>query len=228
MKKIFLPILLIILLPMSYSCGTLKSLGYNLTQADAASAIKQMLDLGTRDNLAGAFSKETILSTFLPESVSKTLNTINQLGLTSEVDRFTTTLSSAAQKSATAAAPIFVNSINNLTFTDAIRIVKNGGTSATDYLRTSAGDNLRQSIKPVMQAAINEYKLNEQWNNLIKPVKALAGNKLNLDLATLMAGAVSEAMFRKIAEKEVQVRSDASARTTSLLQNVFSRNWNEQ
>lgn len=228
MKKIFLPALLILLLPISYSCGALKSLGYKLTEADAASAIRQMLDLGTRENMAGAFSKETILSTLFPESVSKTLNTINTLGLTSEVDRFTTTLSTAAQKSATAAAPIFVNSINNLTFTDAIRIIKNGGTSATDYLRSSAGSNLRQSIKPVMKAALDEYKINEQWNNIIKPVKALAGNKLNLDLATLMAGAVSEAMFRKIAEKETQVRSNASARTTSLLQNVFSRNWNEQ
>ncbi|WP_147205465.1 DUF4197 domain-containing protein [Segetibacter aerophilus] len=228
MKKTLLPFLLILLMPLSYSCGTLSSLGYKLNEADAASAIRQMLDLGTRENLSSAFSKETILSTLFPESVSKTLNTINTLGLTSEVDRFTTTLSTAAQKSATAAAPIFVNSINNLTFTDAIRIIKNGGTSATDYLRSSAGSNLRQSIKPVMQAALDEYKINEQWNDIIKPVRALAGNKLNLDLATLMAGAVSEAMFRKIAEKEVQVRSDASARSTTLLQNVFSKNWNQQ
>ena len=228
MKKILLPVLLVILIPLSYSCGTLKSLGYKLTEADAASAIRQMLDLGTRENLASSFTKENILSSIFPESVSKTLNTINTLGLTSEVDRFTTTLSTAAQKSATAAAPIFVNSINNLTFTDAIRIIKNGGTSATDYLRSSAGANLREAIKPVMQAALDEYKITEQWNNIIKPVKGLAGNKLNLDLNTLMAGAVSEAMFRKIAEKEVQVRSDASARTTSLLQNVFSKNWNEQ
>ena len=203
MKKLVLPILLILLLPLSYSCGTLKSMGYNLTETDASAAIRQMLDLGTRNNMAGAFTKETILSTMFPESISKTLNTINQLGLTSEVDRFTTTLSNAAQKSVMAATPIFVNSINNLTFTDAIRIIKNGGTSATDYLRTSAGNNLRQSIKPVMQSALDEYKINEQWNTMIKPVKALAGNKLNLDLATLMAGAVSEAMFRKIAEKEV-------------------------
>lgn len=228
MKKLLLPILFIILLPLSYSCGTLRSMGYKLTETDAAAALRQMLDLGTRENMAGAFTKETILSTLFTESISKTLNTINQLGLTTEVDRFTTTLSTAAQKSATAAVPVFVNSINNLTFTDAIKIIKNGGTSATDFLRSSAGNNLRQSIKPVMQAALDEYKLNEQWNNIIKPVKALAGNKLNFDLATLMAGAVSEAMFRKISEKEIQVRSDASARTTALLQNVFSKNWNQQ
>jgi hypothetical protein len=41
-----------------------------------------------------------------------------------------------------------------------------------------------------------------------------------------MAGAVSEAMFRKIAEKEALIRSQESARSTQLLQKVFSRKWN--
>lgn len=223
MKKNLLPILLIILLPLSYSCSTLRSV---LTQNDAAAAIRQLLSIGARDNnVAGAFSKETILTTLFPEPARKVLNTLNTLGLTGEIDRFTTTLSTAAEKTATASIPIFENSISNMKFSDAIRIVKNGGTAATDYLRVSAGDTLRRSIRPVMQATLNEYKLNEQWNNIIKPARALAGNKLNLDLPTLMAGAVSEAMFRKIAEKEVQVRQNASARTTSLLQRVFSGNY---
>lgn len=222
MKKKFLPLLFIILLPVAYSCSTLK---YALTENDAATAIRQLLSIGAKENsLAGAFSKETILSTLFPEPVHKVLNTLNTLGLTSEIDRFTTTLSTAAEKTATASVPIFVNSINNMKFTDAIRIIKNGGTAATDYLRVSAGDTLRTSVRPIMQTTLDEYKLNEQWNDLIKPVKTITGNKLNLDLATLMAGTVSEAMFRKISEKEVQVRKDASARTTRLLQKVFSAN----
>lgn len=223
MKKKFLPILFIILLPVAYSCSTLK---YVLTENDAAAAIRQLLSIGAKDNnLAGAFSKETILATLFPEPVSKVLNTLNTLGLTSEIDRFTTTLSTAAEKTATASVPIFVNSIDKMNFTDAIRIIKNGGTAATDYLRVSAGDTLRNSVRPIMQTTLDEYKLNEQWNDIIKPVKAITGNKLNLDLATLMAGTVSEAMFRKIAAKEVQVRKDASARTTRLLQKVFSANY---
>ncbi len=223
MKKLFLPILLILLLPVSYSCSTLKSMGYTLTEGDAAAAIRQMLDLGTRGNITGAFSKENILATILPESVSKTLNTLNQFGLTSEIDRFQSTLSTAAQNTATASVPIFANSIRNLRFADAIRIIKSGGTAATDYLRSSSGDTLRRAVRPIMLAALNEYKLNDQWNSIMQPVKSISGSKLNLDLPSLLSGAITEAMFRKIAEKEVQVRSDANARTTSLLQNVFSK-----
>ncbi len=167
-----------------------------------------------------------ILSTLFPEPIKRVLNTLNTLGLTNEIDRFTTTLSSAAEKTATASVPIFVNSINNMKFTDAMYIIKHGGTSATDYLRSSVGDSLRRSMRPIMQSTLAEYKLDEQWNKIIKPAQSLAGDKLNLDLPTIMSGLVAEAMFRKIAEKETQVRTDANARTTSLLQQVFSKNWN--
>src|SRR4051812_36379315 len=226
MKRIFIPILFALALPLSFSsCSSSRLASYVLNEDDAASAIRQLLDLGARSNFTGAFSKETILSTVFPSGVSKTLNTLNTLGLTSEIDRFTTTLSSAAEKSATASVPIFVNSINNMRFNDAMRIIKNGGTSATDYLRSNTGDTLRRALKPIMQSAIDEYKLTDQWSKIMKPVQSLLGNKVNVDLNTLMAGLVTEAMFRKIAEKETQVRADAAARTTPLLQKVFSKAW---
>jgi len=224
MKKLALPLLILFILPFTFSCASGRFAGYKLNENDAAAAIRQMLQIGARDNLsAGAFSKEMVMTTVFPESVRKILNTVSQLGLTGEIDRFTTTLGVAAEKTAERSIPIFVNGISNMRFTDAMRIVKAGGTSATDYLRASVGDSLRRSIRPVMEEALNEYKLHEQWNEIVKP---LGGNRINLDLANIMAGVVSESMFRKLEERERQVRADAAARTTPLLQKVFSRNWN--
>lgn len=228
MKQLALRISLLLLIPTLFSCAGARFGNYKLTEQDAALAIRQMLQLGTQEsNFRGAFTKEVILSSIFPESVTKVLNTLNTLGLTSEVDRFTTTLSTAAEQSATRAVPIFVSGINNMQFVDAMRIIKNGGTAGTDYLRIAVGDTLRRELKPIMQQAVDEYKLNEQWKKVVEPMQGVIGSKrLNLDLPTLMAGMVSEAMFRKIAEKETQVRSQAAARTTPLLQKVFSRNWN--
>lgn len=226
MKKLLIPFLFAFLLPMSFSCSSMRFGSYNLTEADAAAAIREMLSLGAKQsNLSGAFSKEAVMATLFPESMRKTLNTLNQLGLTGEIDRFTTTLGTAAEKTATASVPIFISGINNMKFSDAMRIIKNGGTSATDYLRSSIGDSLRKAITPAMASALNEYKLNEQWEKIIKPAQVLVGNKLNLDLANLMAGMVSEKMFQQLELKEKEVRSTASARTTTLLQKVFSKNW---
>jgi hypothetical protein len=229
MKKLFLPILFALLLPMTYSCSSSLFGRYNLTEGDAASAIKQLLELGARQGLqSGAFSRETVMASVFPESVRKTLNTLNQLGLTNEINRFTTTLGTAAEKSAERSIPIFVSGINNMRLTDAIKIIKNGGTAGTDYLRLTIGDSLRRSIDPIMEQALQEYNLNQQWDKIAQPLKAATGNLVNLDLSTLMAGMVSEAMFRKIEEKEKQIRTEAASRTTPLLQKVFSRNWNDQ
>ncbi|RPD44200.1 DUF4197 domain-containing protein [Paracnuella aquatica] len=225
MKKIILPLLILISMPLVWSCAGLGK-GYMLTEGDAAAAIRQMLGLGARQSVSGSFSKEAIMTTLFPEPVRKALNTVQQLGLTPEVDRFTNTLGTAAEKTATASMPVFMNAIDNLKFTDAIRLIKAGGTSGTDYLRSAAGDSLRRAIRPIMLAAIDEYKLNDEWNKITKPVSSLTGNRLNLDLPTIMAGMVSETMFRKMEEKEREVRIQASARSTVLLQKVFSRNWN--
>lgn len=226
MKKIFIPLALVFVLPLLFSCSASRLGGYNLNEKDAATAIRQMLEAGARDGVTGAFSKDAVLSTLFPEPVKKALNTLQQLGLTNEVDRFTTTLSTASEKTAERSVPIFVDAINNLNVADAVRIIKSGGTAATDYLRTTTGSGLRATITPVMQTALNEYKLNDEWERIIKPVKGITGNKLNIDLASLMAGMVSQKMFQKIEEREKQVRNDAASRNTAMLKKVFSHNWN--
>jgi hypothetical protein len=225
MKKLILPLMIGLFMPLLYSCGSARLGGYSLNERDAAAAIRQLLEIGTRDGVRGAFTKENIMTAIFPESLRKTLNTLNQLGLTEEINRFTTTLSTAAEETATASIPIFVSGITTMKFNDATRIIKSGGTSATEYLRTSVGDSLRRAITPIMKSTLDQYKLNEQWEGIVRPVK-IGGTKLNLDLPTIMAGVVSEAMFQKIEEKERQIRTEAAARTTPLLQKVFSRNWN--
>lgn len=223
MKKLFLPVLFAFILPITFSCSALKNASLN--ESDAASAIKQMLEAGVRQSVTGSFSKDAIMATLFPQQMRKTLNTLQQLGLINDLDRFTATLSTASEKTAERSIPIFVNAIQNMSFTDAIRIVKNGGTSATDYLRSATGTQLRESIRPIMKQALDEYHLTEQWNKIMKPAQQIAGNHVNLDLPNLMAGMVSEKMFQNIEQEERNIRTNASARTTPLLRRVFSGNW---
>jgi len=223
MKKLILPVLFAFILPIGFSCSALK--GTTVSEADAAAAIRQMLEIGVRQGVQGSFNKDAIMTTLFPESMRKTLNTLQQLGLLSELDRFTTTMGTAAEKTAERSVPVFVNTIQSMSILDAIQIVKNGGTSATDYLRSHSGTQLRDAIKPVMKEALDEYKLTDQWNKIMKPAQDISGNRVNLDLPGLMAGMVSLKMFEKIEEKEKDIRANQAARTTSLLKKVFSYNW---
>jgi hypothetical protein len=223
MKKLLLPLAFVFMLPSVFSCSTLKN--YILTEGDAAAALRQMLEIGAQKSIYGSFNRNAIMTTIFGNDVTKIINTLETLGLSSEIDRFVNTLATAGEKTGERSVPIFVDAIRKISFSDAIMIVKNGGTAATDYLRSTIGSNLRTSITPVMKQALDEYKLNEQWSKITKPAQTLLGNRLNLDLSNLMAGLVAQKIFEKIEEAERDIRTNAAARTTQLLQKVFSRNW---
>jgi membrane carboxypeptidase/penicillin-binding protein len=224
MKKLFIPFLALFIV-IAPSCSTLKAL---FTAQDATAAIRELLSFGTEHggNLLGkngAFSKETLMQSVLPKDVDKVINVLETLGLGKEVNRFTTTLSTAAEKTVEKSVPIFLQGIKRMDIGDAFGIVKNGGTACTDYLRNKIGDTLRRAIAPEMNKALDEYKLAKQWNDLVAPAKLLLGDKLNLDLGNLMSGLVTNAMFAKIEEKEREIRTKAQARNTALLQKVFGQ-----
>ena len=206
------------------SCNGTKNL---FTVSDAEAAIRELLSVGSLFGgkalgIKGLISKESLLSTILPGEAGKLLGTLESLGFAKETARFTATLGNAAASTAERSVPVFLMGIRKMNIRDAAGIVKNGGTACTDYLRTTIGDTLKRAIAPVMDSALEEYKLAGEWNKLVEPVKILSGNKLNLDLGYLMSGLVANLMFSKIAEKEVAIRLKAEERKSVLLQKVFA------
>ena len=223
--KLFYTLAAAIVLFANSSCNNFKQI---FSADDATGAIKELLSFGTEyaGSLLGkknGISKENILASILPGDVGKILGTLETLGLSKEVNRFSGTLSTVAEQAAEKSVPIFLKGIKNMGFKNAVGIVKNGGTSATDYLRSNIGDTLRSAILPVINEGLQEYKLVSQWNNMVAPAKLFLGDKLNIDLGSLISGLVANMMFAKIAEKELAVRANANERKTVLLQKVFGK-----
>ena len=232
MKKIIVALFAISAMGLS-GCSTLQSLTNILSEGDAANAIKEALIIGSNfgaNSLAqkGSFSKDVLLKAILPQEVQKVVQTLDRLGLTTELNRFTNTLDNAAIDAASKSAPIFIDGIRHMSIRDAIGIVKNGGTAATDYLRRSVGDSLRGAVAPVMRTALNEYRIAQEWDKLVGPAKILLGNRagLNLNLENILAVIITNEMFSKIEQQEISIRTNAQARTSTTLQRVFGKDWN--
>jgi hypothetical protein len=225
MKKNFAIVVLISSI-LTAGCGC-KSVAYLLTKGDAEAAIRQMLNIGAEGNTL--ISKDQLMQAILPGNTAEILQKVQQLGLSSEVDKFTNTLTSAANETASQSIPIFAMGIKKMDIGDAIGIVKNGGTAGTDFFRRTVGDTLRRAVRPVMKTALDKYNITREWDKLVAPARLLMGNRLNLnlDIDNLLAGVVTNAMFSKIADREREIRSRSEARTTPLLQRVFGRDWNQ-
>ena len=232
MKKIVVALFAVSAMGLS-GCSTLQSLTNILSEGDAANAIKEALIIGSNfgaNSLAqkGSFSKDILLKAILPQEVQKVVQTLDRLGLATELNRFTNTLDNAAIDAASKSAPIFIDGIRHMSIRDAIGIVKNGGTAATDYLRRSVGDSLRGAVAPVMRSALNEYRIAQEWDKLVGPAKILLGNRagLNLNLENILAVIITNEMFSKIEQQEISIRTNAQARTSATLQRVFGKDWN--
>lgn len=226
MKRITL-ILLISFGMMFSSCDTIQKIAGNvLTEQDAINGIKELLTIGSNGN--ALISKDALMSAILPKDVTTVLQRLQQLGLSKDIDKFTNTLTTAASQTATNSIPVFVSGIKRMNITDALNIVKNGGTAATDYFRNTIGTELRTTVTPIMKTALDQYNVTKEWDKLVAPAKMVLGDKvkLNLNLDNLLAGVVTNAMFNKIAEQEVAIRTKAEARTSPTLQKVFGRDWN--
>lgn len=233
MKKLFVPVFAALAMALS-GCGNLQSLSNYLSEIEAANAIRDALSIGANmgANSLGqknSFSRDVLLASVLPQGAQQVINTLDRLGLATEFNRFANTLDDAAVNATLRSAPIFVDGIRRMSIRDAITIVKNGGTAATDYLRMKIGDSLRTAITPVMRTALNEYNIVPQWDKLVGPAKLVLGNKasLNLDLDRILAVMLTNEMFKKIEQQEINIRTNASARTTASLQRVFGRDWNK-
>ena len=201
-------------------------IGSRLTSADYANAIKEALSIGTQYGglvlgKKGSLDKNQLLAAILPENLQRVTSVLSTLGLSSEVDKFSSTLTDAASETVEKSLPIFLSGIKGMKIKDAAKIVAGGNGAATNYLRLSIGDSLRSAITPVMNTALDKYNLTSQWNKLIAPAQLLLGGRLNLDIGNLMAGFVTNAMFNKIEQKEADIRINASARSSVLLQRVF-------
>lgn len=232
MKKIILVCLCISSLALS-GCSTLQSLGNYLSEADAANAIREALIIGTNTgttNLSqkGSFGKDVLLAAILPGEVQKIVQTLDRLGLASELNHFTNTLDNAATDAVIKSGPVFVGGIRRMSIRDAIGIVKGGNTSATDYLRRTVGDSFRRTVTPIMHTALGEYKIVQEWDRLVAPVKMILGNRagLNIDLDNILTVMLTNQLFTKIEEQEIAIRTNPQARTSASLQRVFGKNWN--
>ncbi len=232
MKKIITSLLLISVLGL-ISCNTLKSLGGYLSEIDAVYAIKEALTIGSNfgsNTLGqkGSFGKDVLLNAVLSQDAQEVIRVLDRLGLAKEFNRFSVTLDNAATDAVVRAGPIFASGIKQMSIRDAIGIVKNGGTAATDYLRRTVGDSLRGTIKPIMRNALNEYKVADEWDKLVRPAKILLGNKagLNLNLENILSVIITNEMFKKIEQQEIAIRTTKQARTSASLQRVFGQNWN--
>lgn len=247
MPKIFTPVILLALFLFS-SCAQLaqitqSTLNQNapLSELEIVSGLKEALLIGTDSSVAklsavDGYLKDQAVKILLPPEAKEITENISKLpGGQKLVDDVIVRVNRAAEDAAKGAKPIFAKAIREMTFDDALQILKGPDNAATQYFRDKTYLRLADLYRPKIHESLNKNLIagistQESWNELTTNWNKIAGTTVgklaglktvNVQLEDYMIQKALDGLFLKIADREKDIRTNAGARVTTLLKRVF-------
>ena len=212
-----------------------------LTQTEIASGLKEALIVGTNKSadILGAtdgYYKDELVKILLPPQPDVIVKNISKIpGGDKLVEDALLSINRAAEDAVSEAKLIFVNSIRNLTITDAVGILKGEENAATQYLRKTTYDQLVTLYKPKIKASVEKKLvgnvstaqswdlLTGKWNDVANSVigKVAGFKPVEVKLDEYLTQKALDGLFLKIEDQEKLIRKDPVARVNDLLKRVF-------
>jgi hypothetical protein len=212
-----------------------------LTQEEVVSGLKEALITGS-GNAAQRLASENgyygdeLVKILLPDEAKMIVENISKLpGGEKLVQDVILRINRAAEDAAKEAAPIFANSIRQMTISDAFNILNGADNAATAYLRATSFNELYALYKPKIQAStekeiIGDISTKESWSTLTGKWNGLANSvpgrlaslkPVNTDLDAYLTNKALDGMFMKVEQEELKIRKEVSARVSPILKRVF-------
>jgi len=200
-----------------------------VSNADITSGLKDALFQGVRNAVDDLGSENGFLDNErvkipLPKSLQKIEKTLRFAGQGARVDEFVEAMNHAAEQAVPEATDIFLDSIKQMTFTDARNILFSGqDDAATQFFRRTSENRLRQKFRPIVEDFTERVGVTQKYKQMIGKYGFL-GQVVGQD-ATDLDGYVTQkaldGLFLLVADEERKIRRDPVGRTTSILRKVF-------
>lgn len=227
MKKFVLIALLA--LPFSIkmqSCATLSQLGLVPSEFEMVAGLKDALTQGMFASF-DAFANPTanpLLQFAFPGDAAGIEKTLRDIGLGSVIDQATGKLTRAMGDAVTAAKPIFVNSIKQLTIKDALNILVTDNTrAATEYFKRTSQPMLMEAFRPIVDSTVRVEGADRDFNRLATAYNAIpfTRQKLETNLTDFIAARAIDGMMLVIGNEEEKIRTKYEFRKTDMMKKAF-------
>jgi hypothetical protein len=199
----------------------------SLSNGDIIKGLKQALTIGTgnasRDlNKPGAYLKNALIRIPFPKEVQQVATKLRSLGMNTLVDNFEKSMNTAAERAAIKAKPIFVSAITGMNVSDAVGILKGNKNAATVYFKSKTSNALKSAFRPEISKALSAVNATKYWTDITSAYNKLPFvTKVNTNLTNYVTDKALDGLFLKVAQEELKIRDNPSARVTDILRKVF-------
>ena len=200
-----------------------------LTETDAATGIRTALERGALAAVAllgktDGFLANPKVRIPLPGYLEDAGKMLRKVGQSQRVDELVTSMNRAAEQAVPEAKSLLVQAAKGISVDDALRIVRGGDTSVTDYFAGKTRTPLGEKFLPIVTRATERLALVDKYNavadrasrfGLVKPEDA--------NLQQHVTAKALDGLYLVIGEEERKIRQDPVATGSAILRKVFGR-----
>ena len=198
-----------------------------LSQADASMGVKTALERGALAAVGllgqdGGFMKNPKVHIPLPGMLADAAKIAKFTGQQAKVDALVAAMNRAAELAVPEAKEMLVSAARGITVQDAVKIVRGGDTSVTDYFAGKTRQPLTTKFLPIVTQATEKVSLADKYNALAGKASGLGlVKKEDANLQTYVTRKALDGLYVIIGEEERKIRQDPVGTGSDILRKVF-------
>jgi len=200
----------------------------SLGNEEIAAGLREALRVGTgkvveRLGQAGGFADDPAVRISLPARLESVQETLARVGLSGMLDELEERMNVAAEVATPKAKALFLDAIAGMTLGDVQQIYKGPEDAATRYFQSKMSRPLAEQMRPIVADSLANVGAVQTYDDLMDRYEELPFvPDFKADLTGHVVDKGIEGIFHYLAEEEAAIRRNPAARTTELLEKVFS------
>ncbi|MBQ0959257.1 DUF4197 domain-containing protein [Ideonella sp. 4Y11] len=198
-----------------------------LSQADASMGVKTALERGALAAVGllgqdGGFMKNPKVHIPLPGMLADAAKIAKFTGQQAKVDALVAAMNRAAELAVPEAKEMLVAAARGITVQDAVKIVRGGDTSVTDYFAGKTRQPLTTKFLPIVTKATEQVSLADKYNAVAGKASGLGlVKKEDANLQSYVTRKALDGLYLIIGEEERKIRQDPVGTGSDILRKVF-------
>jgi hypothetical protein len=197
------------------------------TETEAAAGVRAALERGASSAVAllgrtDGFLGNPKVRIELPGFLSDAARLLKATGQGNRVDELVTAMNRAAEAAVPQARTLLVGAVKSMSVEDAVKIVKGGETSVTEFFSAKTRDPLGVKFLPIVANATKKVALAQKYDRVAGKAAGFGLlKKEEADLNGYVTGKALDGLYFMIGEEEKKIRKDPVGTGSAILKKVF-------
>jgi hypothetical protein len=199
----------------------------SLNETDAASGVREALRRGAEAAVASLGRTDGFLGNAavripLPGALEDAAKLMRTFGQGRRVDELVTAMNRAAETAVPQARTLLVDTVKSISVEDALKIVKGGDTSVTDFFQRKTRTPLNTQFLPIVTQATEKVALADKYNRVAAKAQGIGLVKdEDANIQQYVTRKALDGLYWMIGEEERKIRRDPVGTGSALLKKVF-------